>query len=45
MIKDVFNYIKQLNLINVDDFELEEVVIVNLEIKDVVVEWILNGDV
>ncbi|WP_154180719.1 ABC-three component system protein [Vibrio furnissii] len=44
-IKDAPNYIKQLNLINVDDSELEEAAIANLETKDAVVEWTLNGDV
>ncbi|EIV8495205.1 ABC-three component system protein [Vibrio vulnificus] len=39
------NYIKQLNLINVDNVELEEAAIANLEAKDAVVEWTLNGEI
>ncbi|MFA0661295.1 ABC-three component system protein [Vibrio splendidus] len=39
------NYIKQLNLIDVDSVELEEAAIANLEAKDAVVEWTLNGEV
>ena len=37
------NYIKQLRLIDIDDEDVEEAVLANLEAKDAIVKWTLDG--